>query len=283
MLKLLPILLCVFVVGCSQHHRAKFEDFPLANYKIDHAEKQLAIKRFSTILLKRELTQEQTAEILFRRGLLYQQVGLFHLAFFDLLKTIKLKPDFVEAYNLLGVYYVNQQEYEQAYNAFDTVIELDDKHEFAYFNRALALFYNDRADLALIDFKQFYGFNSEDGYRLIWLYFAKLANQTEEESLTFLNQKSDQITDNWTRLLVQLFQHKITPEKLIESAALNNKDINQYNERLCEAYFYIAKYLQQQNQIAKARFYFTAAISTQVYEFVEYKYAKLELAQLNKE
>jgi len=48
-------------------------------------------------------------------------------------------------------------------------------------------------------------------------------------------------------------------------------------ERLCEAYFYLGKYSQLQGDVNAAINFFKLALSTNVYEFVEHRYAKLEL------
>ena len=48
-------------------------------------------------------------------------------------------------------------------------------------------------------------------------------------------------------------------------------------ERLCEAYFYLGKYSQMQGDVNAAINFFKLAMSTNVYEFVEHRYAKLEL------
>ena len=48
-------------------------------------------------------------------------------------------------------------------------------------------------------------------------------------------------------------------------------------ERLCEAYFYLGKYSQIQGDVNAAINFFKLTLSTNVYEFVEHRYAKLEL------
>ena len=48
-------------------------------------------------------------------------------------------------------------------------------------------------------------------------------------------------------------------------------------ERLCEAYFYLGKYNQTLGYRGSAANFFKLALSTNVYEFVEHRYAKLEL------
>ena len=52
------------------------------------------------------------------------------------------------------------------------------------------------------------------------------------------------------------------------------------NEMLCEAYFYLGKYKQEQGDLTSAFDYFRLCTSTRVYGFLEYRYAFFELEAL---
>ena len=63
----------------------------------------------------------------------------------------------------------------------------------------------------------------------------------------------------------------------IKNLTKNVKSNKELTERLCEAYFYLGKYNQTLGYRGSAANYFKLALSTNVYEFVEHRYAKLEL------
>jgi len=51
-------------------------------------------------------------------------------------------------------------------------------------------------------------------------------------------------------------------------------------ERLCEAYFYLGKYMQMEGEQLQAVNYFKLALMTNVYGFVEHRYASVELNRI---
>jgi lipoprotein NlpI len=51
----------------------------------------------------------------------------------------------------------------------------------------------------------------------------------------------------------------------------------QLTDRLCEAYFYLGKYHSARGNTGVASNYFKLALSTNVFEYVEHRYARLEL------
>jgi lipoprotein NlpI len=59
---------------------------------------------------------------------------------------------------------------------------------------------------------------------------------------------------------------------------LNNP--RQLAERLCEAYFYLAKWHQARGDANQALIYYHKTLATNVYEFVEHRYARMEMAKL---
>ncbi|MCU4676325.1 hypothetical protein N7931_11875 [Catenovulum sp. 2E275] len=256
----------------------------------DTTAQQIAVKRLSDLIEDPEFAPDQQAELYLQRGLTYDMLGLMHLAYFDFLYAIELKPDLAEAYNMLGVYYLRQTEYSRSYESFDAVIELDSQHEFAYLNRAIALYYGDRAKLAEKDFESFYRFNPQDAFRVIWWYFAK-SSYDPAAAIEQLNRQITQLPDDsWGTQIALYVKGQLTAEQLLEQAVMYSQknensaqNINQsINQNLCEAYFYIAKQLAAQGKKMQAADYFNAALKTAVFEFVEYRYAHLELQRLSR-
>ncbi|WP_016956822.1 lipoprotein NlpI [Catenovulum agarivorans] len=282
--------LSLLFVGCSSTNKQP-KLTQVAHSYADSVQHQVAIRRLSDFLQQQDLSEQQKSELYFRRGLLYDEIGLMHLSYFDMLQAIENNPTQVEAYNILGIYYVRQNEFGRAYEAFDSVLELKPDHNYAYFNRAIALYYGERPQLALKDFESFYQLDTQDPYRVMWWYFAELAveqRQAEQpnqaQGLTALSNLRRRVQaiekDGWGLLLTKLYTNELSPKELLQLAAVDNQSEQMLNEKLCEAYFYIAKYFHLKEQLEQAEFYYKAAISTHVYQFVEFRYAQTELNKL---
>lgn len=96
-----------------------------------------------------------------------------------------------------------------------------------------------------------------------------------------LKQHAEQLDQSrWSYQLVQYFLGDLTERDLLLNVQKDLTSHREYLERLCEAYFYLAKDAVEENKPLKAEDYFNLAMATNVYEFVEYKYAKLELRML---
>ena len=169
-------------------------------------------------------------------------------------------------------------QYTKAYEMFDNVLELDGEHEYAYLNRGIALYYGARPQLAVTDLRSFLDFAPDDPYRVLWLYLAQ-RDIDVEAALSQLN-TSKQALDpqNWAYNLVALYAGDIDEETLLNGISQGVESQQELSQRLCEAYFYLAKLHQAKGEETLATDYFRLALSTNVYEFVEYKYARLELA-----
>ena len=251
---------------------------PLAiNYK-----SEIAIARLTDVIQRAEITDVQRAELYYDRGVIYDSVGLRSLARLDFNRALRLKPDFVDAYNFLGIHYTQLQEFNQAYEAFDSAIDLDPKHEYAYLNRGIALYYGGRAELSIDDFNAFHQRKENDPYRILWLYLAKYATD-ELNAQTLLNNYKVLIDDNiWAKRIIQLYLESISPQEFIRELSTGISSNKALSERLCEAYFYLGKYYQLKGNTKSASNFFKLALSTNVYEFVEHRYAKLELDLMRK-
>ena len=238
---------------------------------------EIAIARLSQVLLRAEITDEQRAELFYQRGMEYDKVGLRGLARFDFNQAISLKPDMVDAYNFLGIHFTQLQEFIQAYDALDSSIELAPDHEYAYFNRGIALYYGGRPTLALADLNVFRMYQQNDPYRVLWQYFAKLEIDPQQATKNLL-EYAKLINDNvWAKKIIELYLGKIDQDTFITHLTDNVSSNKALTERLCEAYFYLGKYSQMKGDTNAAINFFKLSLSTNVYEFVEHRYAKLEL------
>lgn len=242
--------------------------------------KELEIARISQAMTSADITNEQRASLHHKRGALYDSVGLPTLARLDFNFALKLKPDFAEVYNFTGIYYTLNMQYERAYESFDAVLELSPEHQYAFLNRGIALYYGSRPDLAEGDLKQFLAVDPTDAYRAVWVYLA--AREVDElRAKTELREHAKQLDKSkWSYQLVEYFLAELSERDLILNVQKDLTSHKEYLERLCEMYFYLAKDAMANKMPLKAEDYFNLAMGTNVYEFVEYKYAQLELRLL---
>ncbi|MGB1263681.1 MAG: lipoprotein NlpI [Cognaticolwellia sp.] len=238
---------------------------------------EVALARLTQVLQRAEINDGQRAELFYQRGVEFDKVGLRALARFDFNQALSLKPDMVDAYNFLGIHFTQLQEFTQAYDAFDSAIELAPEHEYAYLNRGIALYYGGRPSLAADDFKIFRQYQQKDPYRVLWQYLADLevdqikAQQNLASYALLINESV------WAKNVIKLYLGEINQNTFISLLADNITSNKALTERLCEAYFYLGKYSQMQGDVNAAINFFKLALSTNVYEFVEHRYAKLEL------
>ncbi|QBG34951.1 lipoprotein NlpI [Litorilituus sediminis] len=246
---------------------------PLAvNYK-----SEIAIARLSEVISRVQISEEQRAQLFYDRGVLYDSVGLRSLARLDFTRALQLKPDLVDAYNFLGIHFTQMQEFSQAYEKFDSALDLAPGHEYAYLNRGIALYYGSRPELAVADFKAFHEKQSDDPYRLLWLFLTEF----EVDAIAAkeaLKSRAKQVDDRtWAKQVINLYLGDISQQSFISGLTNNIRSNKELTDRLCEAYFYLGKYNQMLGKPAVAANFFKLSLSTNVYEFVEHRYAKLEL------
>lgn len=276
------ILLSAFLFGCannsgSTHGNQQMGNLLLAEPAPMNQRSQLAIARYSHILANTDLEDDQKAQLLHQRGTLYDSVGLSGLAQYDFNQAINLKPDLAEAYNSMGVHYTQQMDFIQAYEAFDATLDINPDMEFAFLNRGIALYYGGRPDLAVRDFGTFYDRNASDPYRALWSYLASSEIDKPKALIELAKQRKNLDESNWATELVDLYLDKITENQLLSTLISGVTSQQQLTDRLCEAYFYLGKYHSARGNRGVASNYFKLALSTNVFEYVEHRYARLEL------
>lgn len=282
---LLFLLMSVFLLsGCSLTSAIRSDGLtakPLVAKPLQpSAQQQLAVKRLSDILTHVDLTEEQQAEIYFQRAIRYDAMGLLHLAHFDFNQALKLKSDIAEAYNYLGIYYTLEQEYASAYDAFDSVQEINSEHTFSYLNRGIALYYGKRFELAVTDFSHFFSAKPTDPYAAIWLFLAETEIDPKAAKQTLLKNRTQVEQSQWAVNIIDLYTGRIPVSQFYRSLLQGVSSETELAQQLCEAYFYLAKYFLMQNDKAQADVYFKLALANNVYEYVEHRYAQLELNKL---
>lgn len=282
--EIIVILLILILQGCvsieqsdNASKNSSINQLVIAEPLPINFKSEIAIARLSEVLNRAKITDEQKAHLHYDRGVLYDSVGLRSLARLDFTKALQLKPDLIDAYNFLGIHFTQIKDFSQAYEKFDSVLELAPDHEYAHLNRGIALYYGDRPSLAAQDFNDFHHKQRDDPYRLLWLYLAEfeidpiLAKQQLKVRSTLVNEST------WAKQVIYLFLNEITQETFVSELTNNINSNKALTDRLCEAYFYLGKYSQINGFDGAAVNFFKLALSTNVYEFVEHRYAKLEL------
>lgn len=276
------VFVSFLITGCanpkaSYQGRGQMGNLLLAEPAPMNARSQLAIARYSHILKQADIEDEQRAQLLHQRGTLYDSVGLSGLAQYDFNQAIQLKPDLAEAYNSMGVHYTQQMNFIQAYEAFDATLDIDPSMEFAFLNRGIALYYGGRPDLAVRDLGEFYNKNAADPYRVIWRYLAEVKIDKEQAKIQLAELRKNLDEKNWATGLVDLYLERVSENELLSALIAGVTSQQQLTDRLCEAYFYLGKYHAEKGHRGIASNYFKLALSTNVFEYVEHRYARLEL------
>lgn len=242
---------------------------------------EITLAKLNEILGSVELTPEQRARFHYDRGVIYDRVGLRILSRIDFHQALKLQPNLADAYNFLGIYYTQEAEFESAYEAFDAVLELSPDYDYAYLNRGISLYYGERMELAVSDMSAYYERDRADGFRVLWLYLAEREVDAQAAQLQLASQRNNLPENAWSTALVDYYLGNLSKEQVFSLAKEGVREPNEYAERLCEAYFYMAKIAQKRGENVEAANYFRLALATNIYDFVEHRYARLELARTN--
>ncbi|MDU1731388.1 MAG: lipoprotein NlpI, partial [Citrobacter freundii] len=174
------------------------------------------------ILASRALTDDERAQLLYERGVLYDSLGLRALARNDFSQALAIRPDMPEVFNYLGIYLTQAGNFDAAYEAFDSVLELDPTYNYAHLNRGIALYYGGRDKLAQDDLLAFYQDDPNDPFRSLWLYLAeqKLDEKQAKEALKQRFEKSDK--EQWGWNIVEFYLGNISEATLMERLKADN-------------------------------------------------------------
>ncbi len=242
-------------------------------------QQEVQIARLTQLLQRADLSDEVRAKMFYERGSYYDSIGLIDLARLDYDQSLSLDPQQPELFNLLGVYYTQVGEFDAAYDAFDSALELDPNNSYAARNRAVALYYGDRNHLALEEISKHYEEDPSDPFRALWLYIIK-AEQDPEQARAELLGSYEHRNEQWGWLLVALTLNTVSEEQVFNAILQGTRDNTLLAQRLTEAYFYLAKRYQQEGDYAQALSLYKLVLSSNVYEYVEHRYALLELSRI---
>ena len=241
---------------------------------------ELALAKIGQLLSSSDLNPDQRAELYYERGVVFDRVGLRTMARIDFNRALRERPDFAEAYNFIGVYLTQQQDFDNAYDAFDSALELAPDYDYAFLNRGIALYYGQRPKLAVEDLSEFYRRRPEDPYRVLWLYMAEQQVDAQQADKALQRRYKQHAGDEWGWAIVSVFAGQQSEAEFMRQLSASAKNNRELAERLCEAYFYLGKWHLVQGKKELAESYFKLSMANNVYDFIEHRYAMLELTQL---
>lgn len=268
----------ISLAGCSNSNWRKNE--VLAVPLQPTLQQEVILARMEQILASRALTDDERAQLLYERGVLYDSLGLRALARNDFSQALSIRPDMPEVFNYLGIYLTQAGNFDAAYEAFDSVLELDPTYNYAHLNRGIALYYGSRYRLAQDDLLAFYQDDPNDPFRSLWLYLTE-REMDKDQAKVALKQRYDKAAkDQWGWNIVEFYLGDISEKTLMERLKADATDNTSLAEHLSETNFYLGKYYLSLGEKDDAKALFKLAVSNNVNNFVEHRYALLELAQL---
>ncbi|PHM59816.1 lipoprotein NlpI [Xenorhabdus sp. KK7.4] len=243
-------------------------------------QQEVILARMEQILASRSLKEDEYAQLLYERGVLYDSLGLRALAQNDFSVALSIRPDIPEVFNYLGIYFTQAGNFDAAYEAFDSVLELDPTYNYARMNRGIALYYGGRYRLAQDDLQAFYQDDPNDPFRSLWLYLVeeKLDPKVAMTSLSNRFDKSNRGLWGWN--IVEFYLGKISEKTLMERLKQDSTDNTSLAEHLSETDFYLGKHYLSLGDEDSAVALFKLTVANNVHNFVEHRYALLELALL---
>ncbi|MCM2679679.1 lipoprotein NlpI [Echinimonas agarilytica] len=279
---ILVLIGTLLLAACSatSNHSADAQNTLLAVPRQPGIEQQAAIAKLTEIINLTDASEEQRARLYYDRGVRYDSVGMKALAHLDFNRALHLKPDFAEAYNFIGIHYTQGEQFVDAFEAFGSAIELDANHQYAMLNRGIARYYAGRVELATEDFSEFYQRSPSDPYRVLWLYISEVETDEIKAQQNLLTHREKLNTQDWSTSIVDLYLGRISEEQFLSLVPYGIESEEAYAERLCEAYFYLGKLLEHNGEYNAAAKYFKLALATNIYDFVEHRYALLELKRI---
>ncbi|UJF19704.1 lipoprotein NlpI [Vibrio sp. SS-MA-C1-2] len=229
----------------------------------------------------KKFDDQTLASIFYERGLLRDSIGLRDLAKLDFEQSLKYKSDQSNVFNAIGVYYTQSMQFDLAYESFDSAIDLNpEQHKFAQRNRGIALYYGGRPHLAFQDLNTVYQQDKSDPYSLIWLYFSELKLKPETALTQLKAEYNANYGDSWHWLITEFLTQDRSDKEIMSDLVSDVSSNRELAERLTEAYFYIAKREQAKGNHQYAVKLYKMALAGNVYDFIEHRYALLELQSL---
>lgn len=246
---------------------------------------EIMLMRYSQLIFDAKEDTSRQARYFYERGLLADSMGLRSLAHADFQRAVNLQPDFVPAYNFIGLYMTQTEQFDEAYDAYDSVEQLEPENGYVALNRGIALYYGERYSLAITDLTAAYADKPNDPFRTLWAYYPEYQLAPKQAAEELSRRFKQRVDDNWSWNIVALYAGQLSEKQLLAKVQdeLDPKTAD-YNkllaQRLTEVYFYLGKLKLQQGKNELASTYFKLSLGNNVYEYIEHGYARLELQRL---
>lgn len=266
------------LAGCSNSDWRKNE--VLAVPLQPTLQQEVILARMEQILASRSLSDDERAQLLYERGVLYDSLGLRALARNDFSLALSVRPDMPEVFNYLGIYLTQAGNFDAAYEAFDSVLELDPTYNYAHLNRGIALYYGGRYKLAQDDLLAFYQDDPNDPFRSLWLYLDEREMYADKAKVALQQRYDKAVRDQWGWKIVEFYLGNISESTLMDSLKADATDNTSLAEHLSETNFYLGKHYLSLGEKDDAEALFKLTVANNVHNFVEHRYALLELALL---
>lgn len=276
------LIVAVFIlVGCSSP--AWRNNAVLAVPLQPTLQQEVILARMDQILASRALTDDEHAQLLYERGVLYDSFGLRALAQNDFSQALLIRPDMPEVFNYLGIYLTQAGNFDAAYEAFDSVLELDPTYDYAYLNRGIALYYGKRYRLAQDDLLAFYRDDPNDPFRTLWLYLVESKLDSRQANVALQRRFTASDKEQWGWNIVKFYLGEISEKTLMTDLQADSRDNTSLAEHLSETNFYLGKHYLSLGDKNSATVLFKLAVANNVHNFVENRYSVLELALMSQQ
>ena len=279
--RVLLALIFFVIIGCSSKDWRKNEVFAVPLQP--SLQQEVILARMEQILASRSLTDDEYAQLLYERGVLYDSLGLRALARNDFSTALAIRPDIPEVFNFLGIYFTQAGNYDAAYEAFDSVLELDPTYNFARMNRGIALYYGERYKLAQDDLLAYYQIDPNDPFRTLWLYLVEkdIDPRMAQDNLAARYNQAEKGQWGWN--IVEFYLGNIDENTLMARLKETSTDNTSLAEHLSETNFYLGKHYLSLGDKDSAVALFKLTVANNAHSFVEHRYALLELVLLGQE
>ncbi|MGQ4276246.1 lipoprotein NlpI [Pseudidiomarina sp. E22-M8] len=279
----LVFVCCLSITGCTvspAQNNSTLANLVVVEPQALDGRFQLELAKLTEIMAQEseQLDAEAMGQLLYRRGSLYDALGLMTLARIDFNRALDYQPRLADAYNYLGIHYTQVGQFDYAYEAFESVLELEPEHPYVYLNRGVAAYYDNRFDLADDDFSRYFSFDPSDPYRAIWRYLGAVELNPNQARQNLAKARLKHSNEAWAWGVVDLYLGIISEQEFLNSYATQGLDVDEtLAERMCEAYFYLGKLKQLEGEWGTAAVYFRLALTTNVHMFLEHRYAAIEM------
>ncbi len=242
--------------------------------------KEIKIAQLTELLAQDDIPDDVRAKMFFERANLYDLVGLKNLSRFDLERSLELNPAQSDVFNMLGVYFTEIGQFDSAYEAFDSAIELNENNVYAKRNQSIALYYGQRPELAIDPLNEIKPDNIEAPFHALWVYIIDSELDPVKAKSDLEQAYSHRLPNVWGWAIVSMMLDGKHDSDVFKTILNGTKDNAVLAQRLTEAYFYLAKRYQMEEKYADAIALYKLALSFNVYEYIENRYAMLELEKI---